>query len=334
MSVFGVEILATSKVPDAKLTHSATIMAEYLDNDENGVADDSTVIAKLLEAQATLVMFENEAEMESFEGEPDSYAIQDLYAEETLPDGSSLANGFDATLEEVLHLISSRGYAAAYPAALGESSGSELCDAMDISRGGQFTSVPSAYPSGAWYHYDDATCDYECMATEYFYWALTSHLGGQSFRKNDSDLALEWELPTPELFKNGDTMMYSLLTNTQYKLPTRLPDGKYDPTPPKTLTESATSLGSNWYSVSWFGNWFQSESKWIYHLELGWLYLPATDATEVWMYEPNLGWLWTTSSIYPFIYSYNKTNWLYFIKSSSPRKFWDFQNNTWITSPN
>ncbi|MFP6900209.1 MAG: hypothetical protein VCA36_04665 [Opitutales bacterium] len=334
MSVFGVEILATSGVPDAKLTHAATIMAEYLDNDEDGVVDDATVTAKLVEAKAILVMFKDEAEKESIEVEPEDYALQDLQAEETLPEGSSLASGFDATLEEVLHLISSQGYAKAYPAALGESTGSLLCDAMDIARGGQFTSVPLSYPSGAWYHYEDGTCDYACMATEYFYWALTSHLGAQSYRRDDGILASEWELATPELFKNGDTKMYALLTDAQYKLPSTLPNGSYSPSSWTALAQSSSNLGSKWHRLSWFGDWMETGSKWIYHQEHGWLYLSAASVASIWMYELNLGWLWTTSSIYPFVYSQNKTGWLYFIKSSSPRKFWDFQGNAWITYSN
>ena len=50
---------------------------------------------------------------------------------------------------------------------------------MDKARGGQFTEIPNQYPSSAWYTYDDETCDYKCMSTEYIYWALTSILGGQ-----------------------------------------------------------------------------------------------------------------------------------------------------------
>ena len=33
------------------------------------------------------------------------------------------------------------------------------------------------YPVGAWYTYDDETCEYECMAIEYIYWGVATYLG-------------------------------------------------------------------------------------------------------------------------------------------------------------
>ena len=96
---------------------------------------------------------------------------------------------------------------------------------MDIARGGQFTEIPETYPSSAWYTYDDQTCEYGCMVTEYFYWALTSILGAQ---KNRSDeIGQEWKLNTKDLVQTNDPAIYSLLTDSTYKLPSILPDGTY-----------------------------------------------------------------------------------------------------------
>ena len=45
--VFGIKIYATNKVDNEKMLHAASILAEYLDNDEDGEVDDQEVLASL-----------------------------------------------------------------------------------------------------------------------------------------------------------------------------------------------------------------------------------------------------------------------------------------------
>ena len=92
-------------------------------------------------------------------------------------------------------------------------------------------SIPNPYPAEAWYHYDDWTCDYGCMATEYVYWALTSLLGGQSYPGRCDAIDHEWELCTPEQVMATDVAVTALLQESGYVLPTVLPDGTYEPEP-------------------------------------------------------------------------------------------------------
>jgi len=230
VNVFGVHIFATASTPDDKVLHAAHVLAQYLDNDEDGSPDSAEVITEMTSEDASMVMFASDADLESsgiFESTlPDHFAVQDLYGFETHPEGSTNA-GFDATLEEVLHLVSSRGYASVYPSIFGEDPGTALADAMDLARGGHIDGVPDSYSDAAWYHYDDQTCDYRCQVTEYFYWALTSHLGAQSYGDRCEEIAVEWELCTPELLESGDPAVHGLLTDPQYGLPTVLPDGRY-----------------------------------------------------------------------------------------------------------
>ena len=49
--------MGTSEVPEDKLLHAASVMAEYLDNNEDGVVDDPPVIEAMQENNALLVMF-------------------------------------------------------------------------------------------------------------------------------------------------------------------------------------------------------------------------------------------------------------------------------------
>ena len=230
VSVFGVKIAATENVPDAKVLHAANVLAQYLYNDANGTVDNQTVVDKMVAANATLIMMNTEDEGDSFDWDsiPDGTEVQDLFGFETHPDfhPETDYDPFDATLEEVLHLVTHVGYARAYSTVFGEEVGTSIANAMDIARGGQFTSIPSEYPSSAWYTYDDDSCDYSCMVTEYFYWSLTSILGAQKNRTDE--ISEEWQLNTKALVMDKDNAIYTLLTNSEYSLPVTLPDGNYE----------------------------------------------------------------------------------------------------------
>ena len=237
VEVFGVTIVATPRTDAGKVKHAANVLAEYLDNDEDGVIDDPEVHRVLVEGGAFLVMFatEREAERSRIDHERIERAGfrigQDLYGEETLPEGPphvGRAGRFDATLEEVLHLVSN-GWEEAHPEDFGYEPGSRLTDAMDLARGGRFRRVPGRYPVSAWYHYDDRSCDYECMAAEYLYWTLTSLAGGQDYPGRAEEIADEWECPTPELLRERDPAVHALLTDERFALPRRRPDGRYRP---------------------------------------------------------------------------------------------------------
>jgi len=224
--VFGIDIYAVADVEDAKLLHAANVMAQYLDNDEDGVIDNPLVLDKMLENKAFLVMWKKESDLNI--NPPFDRLGQDLGNNETNP--SFVSNGrtgqFDASLEEVLHIINNAGHSYAYPQAFGQNVGSQLANAMDVARGGRFLYIPNSYPEKAWYTYDDETCDYaNCQTIEYLYWALTSMMGAQENRIDE--IEHEWKLNTKDLVESTDTAIFSLLINPTYKMPTILPDGTY-----------------------------------------------------------------------------------------------------------
>ena len=224
--VFGIKIYATENVANDKIFHAASVLAQYLDNDEDGVVDNQLVLNELVEKKVWLLMVENESELDAaIRIPPMGKPFQDLHDEEvTLINGSPR---FDASLEEVLHLITQHGYAEVYPNIFGENKDSEIAKAMDMARGGYFKNVPNSYPSNAWYTYDDKTCDYSCQITEYTYWALTSIIGGQNYPGRLDEIKQEWRLNTKEKVKNSDPIVFSLMNDPQFSLPTNIPDGKY-----------------------------------------------------------------------------------------------------------
>jgi hypothetical protein len=232
VNVFGVYIYATENVSDADLLHASNIMAQYLDNNEDSIVDNPLVLEKMLENQSVMVLFGSEKSskkrvfLRSANKLEGAYVFQDLYGDESHPSWNR-NSPFDATLEEVLHLITHTGFSKVYPSVFGEQKGSEIANAMDKARGGQFDDVPSNYPSNTWYTYDDKTCEYNCQVTEYFYWALTSLLGAQDYPGRYDEIGQEWKANTPSLLESKDSEVYGILTDTVYKLPSVLPDGTY-----------------------------------------------------------------------------------------------------------
>jgi hypothetical protein len=128
--------------------------------------------------------------------------------------GSGCVQPNDVTIEEVLHLIQTAGYAVAHPA-LSPLEPSRLTDAMTIAqRNGDYDS-------------DGNHCYETCAGTEYFYWGLTSLLGTQGNPSRCAGISAEWKLCTDEKLQASNSTFSELLTDPSYKLPTRLPDGYY-----------------------------------------------------------------------------------------------------------
>ncbi len=225
VEVFGLHIYATNTTGDDKLLHAANILARYIDNDEDGVPDNPKIMDALLKGNGAIVMSKTEGEARSLPRRSRPRG-QGLYDEETIPNGRAEGK-FDASLEEILHMVTDVGWGGAYPSVFGRVPGTDISNAMDLARGGHFQEVPEQYPEDAWYSYDDQTCDYDCQNSEYIYWALTSILGAQDYPGRLEQIGREWKLNTREKVKEKDPAVYAILTNPAYKLPTVLPDGKY-----------------------------------------------------------------------------------------------------------
>lgn len=222
VDVFGVKIYAVEDAENKKILHAANILAQYLDNNEDGKVDDRKTLKEMLKRKASLVIWKYESDLNEIEAKE---YWQDLGNDEiNIQWKASSFEPFDASIEEVLHLVSYVGYAYAYPEIFGENHHSKLAKAMDSARGGVFDKTPDSYPKDAWYTYDDETCDYKCQITEYFYWGLTSYLGAQ---ENRTSVSHEWKFYNKEDFMAYDLNFVTILGENDLILPQNLPDGKY-----------------------------------------------------------------------------------------------------------
>ncbi|GMH59138.1 hypothetical protein TL16_g02768 [Triparma laevis f. inornata] len=151
INVFGVNIVARSSIPDAKVAHVANILAQYLDNDEDGQPDDKAVRDELYNRYATLLLFEDRKDADHFFKPTDIRVwleylnlfvagavgnYKEILALDIVPKSKALdanfhgeglrgdtyydEDQFDKTLEETLHLITHTGVARTYSDAFGE----------------------------------------------------------------------------------------------------------------------------------------------------------------------------------------------------------------------
>ena len=56
INVFGVRVFGTVKTPPKKLRHIAIVLAEYLDNNEDGKPDNSAVVTELVKRNAFMAV--------------------------------------------------------------------------------------------------------------------------------------------------------------------------------------------------------------------------------------------------------------------------------------
>ena len=230
-------IYAEPSISDVKVLHAASIAAELLDNNEDGIVDDPILKAELSSRDALIPILTSEwsaAANNFFNNYNGDGASAVLFNNEIDPYNPGHW-GADATVEEVVHVINDIGHVSIYPETFDlEPNSSLMSDAMDVARGGQFINFPGQYPEDAWYHYDDWTCDYQCMAIEYMYWCIVSNMGILNDPQTCNGIYNEWELCTPELFQSSDVAMYQILTNPIYKIPQLAPDGNYCPSSGET----------------------------------------------------------------------------------------------------
>jgi len=245
---FGIKIIGT-QAAKSKLSHVATVLAELLDNDNDGCVDDPNIMNAMLkqmkDTNKNFAIFVQSEDLDSINfnllNQAKIQLVQFLQPFEIKPEctnsGTFTGSCVDATQEEMFHVITSLGHKAAYPEVFGLAFNlkSTLQLAMDKARGGRFQTVPrrkSGYPANAWYTYTDTTCDYKCQVTEYIWWGFCSYTGlcqgldGVSSFKNEFKYLKKSDL----LVYDKDLAKFFLTSadkTASFRLPTSAANGKY-----------------------------------------------------------------------------------------------------------
>ena len=232
-SVFGVRICVTNAAwasAPSKCDHVANVLAELLDNDEDGAPDDPTVLAEMISGGYGLFVTATENEVANppssgrwrlfglFEAVPNACDVP-VNRGASATDRASWAGAFvinttqlgcdtarDATVEEVLHLITEAA-AVVFPSLWRTNYTSQAGAALSEANGncgnghtGNYIS-PSVYPAyycSGQYAHDDPTCDVACLVVEGIYWASISYVGGFYWTTRAHQIRTKWLMATPD----------------------------------------------------------------------------------------------------------------------------------------
>lgn len=206
-----VAICATNKVDDEKLAYAASVMAQWLDNNQDGEVDEPKLLPLLKQNRATLLMSSagfNDRAFDAMSDELDGLVGQDLAANETNPRSRR-----DASQEEIHHLIVNAGWQNLYPAVFSDQK--EQASSL-------YKQWQKAERQGS-YSYDDPTCDDRCKTVEFFYLATAAYLGSSADLESD-----EMMIKNKESLKKKLPGVVNIMEASEYQYPVYLwPDGHY-----------------------------------------------------------------------------------------------------------
>jgi hypothetical protein len=97
------------------------------------------------------------------------------------------------------------------------------------------------------------------------------------------------------------------------------------------LNSIKSANNSAWYSSDWFGYFYSSEGQWLYHNQLGWLFIQQDIINEgywVWDYQEMIWW-WTRPGIFPFTFNSEVRGWNYFNFQNNPILIYNYQTASW-----
>lgn len=164
-------ICGTKNVTQTKLQHATHVAAQWLDNNQDGVADEPRLIESLKSNKPVVIMSENWFDMMTSTKiftklSSQNSLAQDLSATETKPSGDRR----DASQEEIHHIIMNAGWIPLFPKVFSDqkSENSKLYRVWKYANDNKI------------YDYNDPTCNDACKVTEFVYLASAAYLGSSA----------------------------------------------------------------------------------------------------------------------------------------------------------
>ena len=266
ITVFGIKVFALRGVTDRDLKLVANVLAQWIDNDEDGAPDNPAVLAEIVRQKSRMILgvtfdqispwHENSQGMlkyahaptygldvttinHNWYGLPLSEYSQDHYRTEGLFPP-------DATTEETFHLITDIGYANVYPSTFwhgevgdnpSETLRSHIANRGKRQKNASQLTVAMDKARGGYFkkipkQYPDNAWYTRLDDCEYkCFVGEYIHWGMITLvgynETREEGIQDQWQITNAHSLRNRDPALYGLLTNTEYIFPKTAPDGSY-----------------------------------------------------------------------------------------------------------
>ena len=220
-TAFGIPVLGTATVSDSAIKHAANMLASYLDNNFDGVADDSTLLATFSSGLYGIVVYADATEEATLSSTFGAFAVNRTFGvyqnEMNGYAGDGISGQRDLASEKILKNMLMPRISGLYTN-LSTTRPSTLTTALDAARGGyQAGGVPGYnYPAFAWYT-DPTGLNYNDLCYEYLYLLVATMTGSLAWRSGT--ITSLWDPYTSVLLANNDAAGFSIANDVAYKLP-------------------------------------------------------------------------------------------------------------------
>ena len=220
-TVFGIPVLGTATVSDLAIKHAANMLASYLDNNFDNVADDPSLLATFSSGLYGIVVYADAAEETSLASTFGSFAVNRTFGVYQSEMNSYLGDGVnnqrDLASEKILKSMLIPRIIGLY-SDISTTRPSTLTTALDSARGGyQAGGVPNYnYPAFAWYT-DSTGLNYNDLCYEYLYLITAAQAGSLAWRS--ATITSLFDYYNSLLLANNDAAGYAIANNATYKLP-------------------------------------------------------------------------------------------------------------------
>ena len=89
-----------------------------------------------------------------------------------------------------------------------------------------------------------------------------------------------------------------------------------------------------WHDLGNLGEIFTENYPWVFHKELGWVYVHGEEADLdgfwMWRLTNGHGWLWSSAELYPWCYNAGTQSWWYFVSTADQTLHYDATAQEWV----